>query len=166
MSVTAPLHEEHADLLPCVAELGNTAASVGSWPSGTADRLAAIVAFLRDHLVPHARAEEEALYPTVERVLGAPGATGTMKADHVEVVKRIDALADLVGAVGARPPSVEQAEQLRAQLYGLEAILVLHFHKEEEVLLPVLDEHLSEEEAQDMFHAMVAVAHPDHHHVA
>ena len=54
----------------------------------------------------------------------------------------------------------DQAEQLRAQLYGLSAILTLHFHKEEDVLLPVLDAKLSADDAKAMFADMVAVAHP------
>ncbi len=122
------------------------------------ERLDGIVEFLRGHLVPHARAEEAALYPRVEQAVGAPGATDTMKADHVEIVRRIDALADLVRAVDAGPASPDQVEQLRAQLYGLAAILVLHFHKEEDVLL--LDAKLSADDAKAMFADMVAVAHP------
>lgn len=34
------------------------------------------------------------------------------------------------------------------------------FHKEEEVLLPVLDRRLSHEEAENLFGRMGAVAHP------
>ena len=160
MSVTEPLRHEHADLLPHLAELDAVAASLGSWEPDTGRRLQGIVEFLRGHLVPHARAEEAALYPAVERAMGAPGATDTMKADHVEIVGRIERLADSVTAVGAGPASAAQAEQLRAQLYGLSAILHLHFHKEEDVLLAVLDARLTQGEAQQMFTEMVAVAHP------
>lgn len=83
-----------------------------------------------------------------------------MKADHVEIVRRIERLAATAGSVGAGPATTEQTEQLRGQLYGLSAILHLHFSKEEEVLLPVLDTHLTVDEAQKMFADMVAVAHP------
>jgi hemerythrin-like domain-containing protein len=160
MSVTEPLRHEHAELLPHLAELDTVAAGLDDWQAGTAQRLDGIVEFLRSHLVPHAQSEEAALYPAVERAMGAPGATDTMKADHVEIVDRIDRLADTVAAVGAGPATVEQTEQLRAQLYGLSAILHLHFTKEEEVLLPVLDTHLNADEAQKMFADMVAAAHP------
>jgi iron-sulfur cluster repair protein YtfE (RIC family) len=160
MTVTQPLRDEHADLLPHLAELDTIAAGLADWQAATPARLDGIVEFLRAHLVPHARAEEAALYPRVEQAMGAPGATDTMKADHVEIIRRIDALADLVRAVDAGPASPDQVEQLRAQLYGLAAILVLHFHKEEDVLLPVLDAKLSADEAKSMFADMVAVAHP------
>ena len=45
------------------------------------------------------------------------------------------------------------------QLVSLSAILQLHFRKEEEVLLPVLDASLSADEAAALFARMGAVAH-------
>lgn len=160
MTVTQPLRDEHADLFPHLAELDAVAAGLAEWQADTPARLDNIVEFLRNHLIPHARAEEAALYPRVEQAMNAPGATDTMKADHVEIVRRIEALAALAAAVDAGPASPAQAEQLRAQLYGLGAILALHFRKEEDVLLPVLDAKLSAEEAKAMFADMTAVAHP------
>jgi len=38
--------------------------------------------------LPHARAEDEVLYPVVEEILGATGATATMSRDHVEIARR------------------------------------------------------------------------------
>lgn len=161
MPVTQPLRDEHADLFPHLAELDRVAAGLDHWPADTPARLDGIVEFLRGHLIPHARAEEAALYPRFEQALGsAPGATDTMRADHVEIIRRIDRLAALVAAVDARPADPDQTEQLKAQLYGLAAILTLHFRKEEDVLLPVLDAMLSADDAKAMFAEMVAVAHP------
>jgi iron-sulfur cluster repair protein YtfE (RIC family) len=161
MTVTQPLRDEHADLLPHLAELNTVAAGLGGWPAGTPARLDGIVGFLRDHLIPHAQAEEAALYPRVEQAMGAPGATDTMRADHVEIIRRIDAFTALVADIAAGPASPDQTEQLKAQLYGLAAILTLHFRKEEDVLLPVLDAKLSADDANAMFADMVAVAHPE-----
>ncbi len=159
MSVTEPLRQEHADLSPHVDELDNVAARLGEWNAERAHQLATVVAFLREHLVPHARAEEAALYPMVERLTGAPGATDTMRADHVEIVRRIEQLAATTAQVGDGPPSGPHVEELRRRLYGLSAILRLHFAKEEEVLLPVLDAHLSADDAAHLFAEMSAVAH-------
>jgi hypothetical protein len=39
-------------------------------------------------------------------------------------------------------------------LYGLYALVKVHFAKEEEVYLPILEERLSPEEAKEMFEAM------------
>jgi iron-sulfur cluster repair protein YtfE (RIC family) len=115
----------------------------------TAWRLAEVVGcveFLQHHLIPHARAEEAVLYPAVEEALGAPGLTATMAADHRDIMRRIDALA--ATAVRDREPSRDQVESLRRQLYGLTAILDLHFAREEELLLPLLDAHLDENQAR------------------
>jgi hemerythrin-like domain-containing protein len=162
MGVTDPLRHEHSDLLPHVAELDAAAARLGDWNTDDPERLGAVVEFLRNHIVPHAGAEEAVLYPAVEEVMGAPGATDTMKADHVEVVRRTDELEEHIATIGAGPPTSAQAEQLRAQLYGLGAILRLHFAKEEDVLLPLLDANLSADDAAELFAKMGAVAHPQH----
>jgi iron-sulfur cluster repair protein YtfE (RIC family) len=165
MSVTEPLRREHADLLPHLTELDDLASGIDDWRADTTTRLRAAVEFLQDHLVPHARAEEAALYPLVEELMDAPGATDTMRADHVEIVRRISALAAAIADVGAAPPTAARAEQLRGELYGLSAILQLHFRKEEEVLLPVLDAGLDADEGTRLFAAMSAAAHghDDHH---
>lgn len=157
--VTEPLRSEHRDLWPNLAALGALAAGLDQWSAVTAGRLADVVAFLRGHLVPHATAEEAVLYPKVEEILGAPRATATMVADHAEIVRRIDELDRIVEEVGAARPEPEVLERLRGRLYGLDAILALHFAKEEDVLLPVLDEHLGAEEAEAMFRAMGHAAH-------
>jgi len=156
---TEPLRAEHRDLLPHVAGLRTVADSISRWDADTGAEIVGTVSFLRDHLVPHARAEEAVLYPTVERLQGAPGATATMVADHAEIVARIDVLEALGRSLSPRRPSEAEANELRAQLYGLWAIVALHFVKEEEVLLPTLDAHLSDADALALFERMGAVAH-------
>ena len=54
--------------------------------------------------------------------------------------------------------TVQQANALRSVLYGLYAIVKLHFAKEEEVYLPLLDARLRPEEAQAMFEEMETAA--------
>ncbi len=159
-SLTEPLRAEHRELLPRLDDLRAAAAEIGNWQRDvTPSRLAEVVRFMREHLVPHARAEEAVLYPAFERALGAPGATVTMVADHVEIVRRIDALEGTIIAIGPRTPRPDQLEDLRAQLYGLWAILLLHFGKEEDVLLPELDVHLTPAEADALFAELASVAH-------
>ena len=156
---TEPLRAEHREMLPHLDELRIIAAGAGALtPRELRVRLDGLVHWLRDHLVPHARAEEAVLYPVVEREMEAPGAMATMVADHVEIVRRIDQLAATVSTVGDRPLDAERLDDLQAQLYGLWAILLLHFDKEEMVLLPILDERLSVEDANALFAAMAARA--------
>ena len=157
---TEPLRAEHRDLLPHLRALDAAADELDRWDRDEAVHvLGDIVGFLREHLVPHATAEEEVLYPAVEDAMSAPGATATMRADHAEIVARIDSLADAVGTIEQRWPDAALVRDLAHQLVGLSAILQLHFRKEEEVLLPVLDERLGAEDASDLFARMGEVAH-------
>lgn len=104
-------------------------------------------------------AEEEVLYPAVEQAMAAPGATATMRADHAEIVSRIDRVADTATTVATHCPDDTLARDLTHQLVGLSAILLLHFRKEEEVLLPVLDSTLGPEDAAALFARMGQEAH-------
>ena len=157
--VTRPLHEEHKTLLPRVEALRTTADSVGV--AGREVLRAAVneaYEFLTGSLMPHAAAEEQVLYPEVQRVMGAPQATATMSRDHVE----IDGLRQELGAlrsVGAADELTQtQTNELRRVLYGLYELLRVHFAKEEEVYLPILDERLSQDDANVLFEQMERAA--------
>jgi iron-sulfur cluster repair protein YtfE (RIC family) len=158
-TLTQPLRDEHKELIPHIQALRTAADSVGD---ATADALRTAVDaaydFLAHHLIPHAQAEERALYPVVGRVLGAPEATNTMSRDHVEVGRLTDELGGLREKIGAAAPSPAQIKDLRRVLYGLYALVTVHFAKEEEVYLPILDKRLSAGEAQQMFEAMELAA--------
>ena len=116
------------------------------------------VRFLQDHLLIHAQAEERALYPVVAEVMGARDATATMSRDHVEVGTLVGELAAVRQALAQRAPSNAELLNLRRLAYGLYALLKVHFAKEEEVYLPLLDAHLSVERANAMFAAMEQAA--------
>jgi iron-sulfur cluster repair protein YtfE (RIC family) len=157
---TEPLRAEHRDLLPHLLALDTVATDVSNWDRDAAVRaLGDVVGFLRGHLVPHATAEEQVLYPAVEQAMAAPGATATMAADHAEIVARIDRLADTIATIEQQWPDTALARGVTHQLVGLSAILQLHFRKEEEVLLPVLDASLGADEAAALFARMGDVAH-------
>jgi hypothetical protein len=51
-----------------------------------------------------------------------------------------------------------QAKALRRILYGLSALVRVHFAKEEEIYLPILDARLTTEEARRMFETMERAA--------
>lgn len=161
--LTAPLHREHRKLLPYIDALRSTAEAVGEVPlSELVDAVDASYRFLTHHLVPHAAAEDEVLYPVVERVMGAPMATATMRHDHVQVQR----LGDELGALRWRLHrtdvlAIELANDLRRVLFGLHALVSAHFSKEEEIYFPMLDRSLSAEEADALLAGLTAaeVAH-------
>lgn len=156
---TQPLRDEHKELLPHIETLRTLADSIEEVPIESLRRgVDEAYDFLRHHLVPHAQAEDAALYPIVGRVMGAPEATATMSRDHVEVGRLTEELGSLREKL--RRPSVDTAttKGLRRVLYGLYALVKVHFAKEEELYLPLLDARISAQEAFMVFHAMEEVA--------
>lgn len=157
---TEPIRREHRDLLPTLQELEQAAAGVGGWSIEIAtDRLGHIINFLEHHLIPHAAAEEEVLYPAVDQLTGAATATATMRIDHEEITSRTARLAATVAAALDGWPDEESAGDIIRQLSALAGIILLHFRKEEEVLLPILDSVLSFDEAEALFESMNHDAH-------
>jgi iron-sulfur cluster repair protein YtfE (RIC family) len=161
-TVTQPLREEHKELLPHIESLKAAGDAVGeSVTPALRNAVDEAYAFLVYHLIPHAQAEDKALYPMVQKVMGAAEATGTMSRDHVEVGRltaELGALRALYAQLGAGWLAPAQANALRAVLYGLYALVKVHFAKEEEVYLPLLDARLTQGEAHAMFEAMEAAA--------
>lgn len=159
-TMTQPLRDEHAELWPRVVEVSVVAAELDRWDASVAERLAATVAFLHDHLLAHAGAEEAALYPRVEKAFGVDGVTDTMVLDHRVIAGHVEALAELAAKASASsPPEPDVVERLKAELYGIAALLEVHFRKEEDVYLPRLDAWLTADEAEKMFAEMSRAAH-------
>ena len=153
-NLTQPLREEHKELIPHIERILEVAdsipdASLETIREGVTD----VYDFLANHLVPHAQAEDAALYPAVQRALGSPDATRTMTRDHVEVGRYIDELALLKDAI-----SPQNFKALQRVLYGVYALVKVHFAKEEEVYLPILENWLTPEQAAEMFRKMEKAA--------
>ncbi len=158
-SITQPLRDEHKELYPYVELLRQAADLVNeSLTSMAHDRIEQAYEFLTHHLIPHAQAEDKALYPMVQKVMGSPQATATMSRDHVEVGRLTEELGTLRVHRSQLTITSIQAQALRRVLYGLFALVKLHFAKEEEIYLPLLDAKLTAEEAKTMFEKMEAAA--------
>jgi iron-sulfur cluster repair protein YtfE (RIC family) len=140
---TDPLRERHRQLVAQIEDLRIAAAGAADADrAAVQQRVARALALLDEGLIPHARVEEEALYPTVERLMGSPGCTATMRRDHVEISRMTEALRFLQARL-QHNPTRETNEALRRLLYGLYAVVMLHFAKEEELYLPLLDRKLA-----------------------
>lgn len=149
-TLTQPLRDEHKELIPHIERILEVA---GSIPEATLEQIREgvkdVYEFLAYHLIPHAQAEDAALYLAVQKVLGSPDATRTMSRDHIEVGRYVEELAELQVEL-----SRSSFKSLQRVLYGLYALVKVHFAKEEEVYLPILEERLSPEQAREMFEAM------------
>lgn len=156
---TQPLHDEHQQLFPHIENLREVADSIGQAPTAEIQReLEAAYDFLAHHLLVHAQAEDRVLYPVVAQAIGAPQATDTMRRDHVEIGKLIEELGSLRRSSGAQELSEGHARALRRVLYGLYTLVKVHFLKEEDVYLPILDEKMSAAEVNAMYARMETAA--------
>lgn len=159
-SLTQPLRDEHKELYPQVETLRLAGDAVyESLTTNAHAKIEESYYFLTHQLLPHAQAEEKALYPTVQKVMGSPQATATMSRDHVEVERLTEELGTLRVHRSQLSITSIQAQALRRVLYGLYALVKLHFAKEEEVYLPLLDAKLTAQEAKEMFEKMETAAH-------
>jgi iron-sulfur cluster repair protein YtfE (RIC family) len=131
MRSTEPFRREHAALHAHVEHIGQAAREVARLDVGEREALVGrIVEFLTGTLVPHAKAEEEVLYPEWAKLVGFEDAAVPMVHDHEAIVERIERLER------ADPGDVDTLQEL---LYGLHALISVHFRKEEDIQLPAFD---------------------------
>ncbi|RJQ87264.1 heavy metal translocating P-type ATPase [Amycolatopsis panacis] len=123
---------EHERLRPALLAIRQAADALAEGATPAADRA---VRRARDVVVaqvlPHEIAEETELYPALSGVLGGPESTVPMSREHAEIGR----LARRLERHLEESPTVIQTDQvddLRATLYGLDAVLTLHFAQEEE----------------------------------
>ncbi|VVJ21702.1 Uncharacterised protein [Amycolatopsis camponoti] len=123
---------EHERLLPARIAVRQAADALAGGATPAADQAARTAArLLTEQLLPHEEAEESELYPALARALGGLEGTVTMSREHAEIGR----LARRLGRHLAEAPDgiqPDQVDDLRATLYGLDAVLTLHFAQEEE----------------------------------
>jgi iron-sulfur cluster repair protein YtfE (RIC family) len=131
MRPTEPFRREHEELKSHIEHVGQAAREVARLDRQERELLVSrIVEFLRGTLVPHAEAEEQVLYPAWAELVGFSEAAVPMVHDHEAIVERIERL-EQVGA--------EDIDTLQELLYGLYALISVHFRKEEDIQLPAFD---------------------------
>jgi iron-sulfur cluster repair protein YtfE (RIC family) len=91
-----------------------------------ADARRAVLEYLEGELLPHARAEEEALYPAGDVGL-ASLLVRSMRDEHVNLIAHVEAFGSEDGAITA-------ASRAAAIL----ALFESHLHKENDLLIPAL----------------------------
>jgi quercetin dioxygenase-like cupin family protein len=134
--VGALILAEHSGLFPHLEDLESLALEATKLPeTDLRTRLREVLEFLRDGLLPHAQEEERSVYPAAEKLLRAiGGATRTMSIDHRFVGEMVEELE----GVGAGRLADAEREHARRLLYGLQALLRVHFTKENEAYVPLL----------------------------
>ena len=140
VAVARRFRAEHRTLLPEVKRIREVADRLGSLPPGAArSEIQHVYDFLTRELLPHEEAEDATAYPVVARIIGGEDPTATMSRAHLEIAHRVRMLGTFLQEIQEEGPAAEDLAELRRILYGLDAILRLHFAQEEETYLPLLD---------------------------
>jgi len=96
--------------------------------------------FLDEELLPHEVAEDTELYPVLATALGGEDPVGTMSRGHAEIVHLTRRLGRLVDDLPPEGPGPDERQELRRVLYGLDAVLRLHFAQEDEGYFSLIDD--------------------------
>ena len=132
--------EEHRQLLPGVEGLRRTADRLeGMSPEALRAELVEARRFLLDELLPHDEREDAEVYPLVAARIGGDDPTAPMERMHLEIRHHALLLGRMLDELPPGEVAGDDLRDLRRVLYGLHAILRLHFAQEEQQYLPLLE---------------------------
>ena len=128
------LQAEHTDLTPILEELRGVADSLPSTDSHVALQALGQLCIRLDAVVlPHEQRDDDTLYPRLAGLLGGTDPLAPMSTTHREIFRVIRLLRSMTTeplADGLDPFPVGEYQRL---LYGLEAVLRLHWEQENEI---------------------------------
>jgi heavy metal translocating P-type ATPase len=138
--------DEHREFMPWLALVRTVADRLDTYtPKEATEELERIRWFLMERLVRHEEEEEAAVYPVVSQLMGGEDPMGTMARAHMEIEHLSRVYVHLLEALPSEGPLGEDLVDLRRVLYGLHAILRLHFAQEEEAYSWLAAEHVDDE---------------------
>jgi iron-sulfur cluster repair protein YtfE (RIC family) len=124
---------EHREFAPELARIRAVADRLDQLaPAPLREELERIRWFLLERLPRHEQEEEAAVYPVVAKLIGGEDPMGSMERAHMEIEHLARVFGHLLADLPDDGPDAEDLVDLRRVLYGLHAILRLHFAQEEE----------------------------------
>jgi heavy metal translocating P-type ATPase len=131
---------EHRELLPGITRIRHTADRLDLLsPTQARAELEEIHRFLMTKVLPHDEAEDTDVYPAVAKLIGGDDPTAPMNRAHIEIAHMARMLGRNLADLPPEGPGPEDIREVRRILYGLDAILRLHFAQEEEAYLALID---------------------------
>jgi hypothetical protein len=128
------LEAEHLVLRPRLAVIRDTADVLDTLePAAAMETLHRVEALLVDEVLPHEAADENEIYPQMARILPGEDPMATMSRAHREIFHLVDIFRREVADLPPTGPDPADTRDLQRILYGLHAILRLHFDQEEEL---------------------------------
>src|SRR5207237_2708342 len=132
--------EEHQRMLPVVDRVRQVADRLDQLqPARVRSELDELRHLLNAELLPHEAADDAHLYPVVARIIGGADPTGPMARAHLEIRRLAGMLSRLVDELPPGGPGPDDLRDLRRVLYGLHAVLRLHFAQEDEAYLSLFE---------------------------
>ena len=139
--LTKRFRNEHLAIRADIDRLRTAADSLGVLdPAESMVQIRQVHKLLVEEVGPHEEAEQDVLYPALDRILGGSDPTGPMSRAHVEIAHQIKRLGQLLDDIGPDGPDEEDVAELRLLLYGLNAVLRLHAAQEDESYLSFADD--------------------------
>jgi hypothetical protein len=124
---------EHREFAPELARVRSVADRLDTLsPPEVRAELESIRWFLLERLPKHEREEESVVYPVIAKLMGGEDPMGSMERAHMEIEHLGRVFGHLLADLPDEGPTPEDLVDLRRVLYGLHAILRLHFLQEEE----------------------------------
>jgi hemerythrin-like domain-containing protein len=134
------VEHEHQELLPGIDRLHAVGRMVGTVTSDDLSiALSDVIRWIESVLEPHAAWEDAWLYPEIAVRAGTPWATRLMTFEHLQIRELTRKLANDREGLRADPTG-DRLMEVRAHLFGLEALLRAHVEREERFLIPLLDD--------------------------
>jgi heavy metal translocating P-type ATPase len=131
--VAERFREEHRHFVPELQRIRTVADRLDTMPPDEAwTELEEIRTFLVERLPQHEEEEEAAVYPVVAELMGGEDPMASMARAHVEIAHLTRVYRSLVDDLPVTGPGQDDLMDLRRVMYGLHAILRLHFAQEEE----------------------------------
>jgi heavy metal translocating P-type ATPase len=124
---------EHKEFMPELQRLRQTADRLETLDGESLVReLGSARSFIVDRLPQHEEEEEAAVYPVVAKLIGGDDPMSSMARAHIEIDHLARVFRSLLDDLPADGPGPEDLMDLRRVMYGLHAVLRLHFAQEEE----------------------------------
>jgi len=146
--------EEHQRLQPGIRRIRHIADQLDLVTPGEARvELLELHRFLAKEVIPHEEAEDTIVYPAIAKLIGGDDPTAVMSRAHLEISHLVSVLGRHLEDMMQGGPTSDEIRELKPVLYGLDAILRLHFAQEDESYLALI-----EARAQDRTEPTVAVS--------
>jgi hypothetical protein len=130
---TQGFHEMHAKIREQTAELRLIARRLPDLSEDERERARSdILRYLREHVEPHTRLDEQLLYPEAMSRFGQPLIASSMNYDHLAIRQWINEL----GEADVGDPAL-----LQELLYGLDALIRVHLWKKDALFLGPIESH-------------------------